>query len=139
MNIEKAIDGYQNDGYVYCIKTDNQINGNQIVKIGKIGMRESEESTLSTLLNRYSTYHPNCIIYKTVRVSNCHKAEKYIFEILSDIHYKKEHFYFDENKIEQAFDLIKTSYPDINTTVINSDIDTVSNLNKQIRHQMKNN
>jgi S-adenosylmethionine synthetase len=138
MDIEKAIDGYQNDGYVYCIKTNSFIEDNQIVKIGKIGMKESEESTLSTLLNRYSTYHPNCVIYKSVRVSNHHDAEKYIFELLKDIHYKKEHFYFDEHKIEQAFDLIKTSYPDINTVVLNSDINTVSNLNKQIRHQMKN-
>ena len=138
MDIEKAIDGYQNDGYVYCIKTDNQINGNQIVKIGKTSMKETEDITLSTLLNRYSTYHPNCIIYKSIRVSNCHKAEVDIFNILKDIHYKKEHFYFDENKIQQAFDLIKTSYPDINTIVSNSDIVMVSNLNKQIRHQMKN-
>lgn len=139
MDIKQAIDGYHNDGYVYCIKTGNHINGKQIVKIGKTVMKESEEITLSNLLNRYSTYYPNCIIYKSVRVSNHHDAEKYIFEILRDIHYKKEHFYFDENKIEQAFNFIKTSYPDINTTVINSDIDTVSYLNKQIRHQMKNN
>jgi hypothetical protein len=133
MDIKQAIDGYHNDGYVYCIKTGNHINGKQIVKIGKTVMKESEYVTLSTLLNRYSTYHPNCIIYKSVRVSNCHKAEVDIFNILKDIHYKKEHFYFDENKIEQAFDLIKTSYPDINTVVSNSDIVTVSNLNKQIR------
>lgn len=139
MNIEKAIDGYHNDGYVYCIKTDSLIEGNQIVKIGKIGMRESEENTLSTLLSRYSTYHPNCIIYKSIRVSNCHKAEKYIFEILKDIHYKKEHFYFDEKLINIAFGKIKIEYPDINTTVINSDINTVSHLNKYIRQHIKNN
>lgn len=137
MDIEKAINGYQNDGYVYCIKTGNQINGNQIVKIGKIGMKESEEITLSNLLNRYSTYHPNCIIYKFVRVSNHHDAEKYIFKLLKSIHYKKEHFYFDERLINNAFNFIKTCYPDINTLVSNSDINTVSNLNKSIRHQMK--
>jgi len=137
-DIEKIIDGYNNDGYIYCINTGSFIEGNEIIKIGKIGMKESEESTLSTLLNRYSTYYPNCIIYKSVRVSNCHKSEKYIFEILKSIHYKKEHFYFDKDKIDIAFNEIKMMYPDINTIVMNSDINTISKLNKYIRQYMKN-
>ena len=110
MNIKQAIDGYQNDGYVYCIKTNSLIEGKQIVKIGKTVMKESEDITLNSLLNRYSTYHPNCIIYKSVRVSNHHDAEKYIFELLKDIHYKKEHFYlgsFKDNSIQKyLMDLI---------------------------------
>jgi hypothetical protein len=133
--IEQAIDGYYNDGYIYCIKTNSFIDGNEIVKIGKISMKDSEEITLSTLLSRYSTYHPNCIIYKSVRVSNCHRAEVNIFELLKGIHYKKEHFYFDEKKIKYAFELIKIWYPDINTQVSKFDIDQVSNLNKRIRQK----
>ena len=136
MNIEKIIDGYQNDGYVYCINMNSFIEGNQIVKIGKTIMKDTEEITLNTLLSRYSTYHPNCIIYKFVRVTNCHKAEVEIFKILKGIHYKKEHFYFDEDKINIAFNFIKMQYPDINTIVSKLDINTVSNLNKHIRQRI---
>ena len=135
--MDKVIDGYLNDGCIYCIKTGNFIESNQIVKIGKTIIKENEDITLDSLLNRYSTYYPNCIIYKFVRVSNRHTAEKYIFEILKDIHYKKEHFYFNERLINDAFDKIKIEYPDINTMVINCDINTVSHLNKELRHQMK--
>ena len=138
MDIEKAIDGYNNDGYIYCITGTFIENNNTIYKtckIGKTEMKTTSDKTLSALLDRYSTYIPDSKIYKFIRVSNCHKAEVNIFEILKDVHYKKEHFYFDQNKIDYAFNRIKTDYPDINTIVINSDIITVSNLNKQIRHQ----
>lgn len=150
MELSKIIDAYENDGYIYCIITGSFIEGTlntervsgqgkQIVKIGKISLKKSEENTLSDLLNRYSTYFPDCKIYKFIRVSNRHKAETKIFEMLSELSYKKEHFYFDENKIDNAFNEIKMLFPDINTIVINSEIDQISRINKNLRHYFKNN
>ena len=58
--------------------------------------------------------------------------------MIKSIHYKKEHFYFNQDKINVAFNKIKTDYPDINTIVSNSNINIVSKLNTCIRQQIKN-
>lgn len=137
MNIENIIENaIQNDGYIYCIIGGFIEKNNTIIrtcKIGKIGMKQNESCTLQSLLNRYSTYIPDCKIYKFIRVSDCNKAENDIFNMLTNIHYKKEHFYFEQNIIDNAFNDIKIRYPDINTLIINSDINTISNLNKELR------
>ena len=136
ITIKNAI---ENDGYIYCIigcfiEKDNKII--RTCKIGKTEMKQSESSTLQSLLNRYSTYIPDCKIYKYIRVSDCHKAENEIFEMLKKLNYKKEHFYWDEQLINNAFNDIKICYPDINTLIINSDINMISNLNKQLREKV---
>lgn len=135
INIKNAI---ENDGYIYCIigcfiEKDNTII--RTCKIGKTEMKQSESCTLQSLLNRYSTYIPDCKIYKFIRVSDCHKAENDIFNMLTNIHYKKEHYYFEPNIIDNTFNEIKIRYPDVNTLIINSDINTISNFNKQLREK----
>lgn len=62
--MDNLIDAY----FVYCIIIS------ETCKIGKIKMKATTEKTLNSLLHRYSTYNPDCKIYKFVRVSNCHKA-----------------------------------------------------------------
>ena len=64
--IENIIDGYINDGYIYCI-TGTFIEIDNVIfntcKIGKTEMKNREDKTLQCLLDRYSTYIPDCKIY----------------------------------------------------------------------------
>lgn len=119
------------DGFIYCII--NNTDNTNTCKIGKTEMKDSLEITLQKLLNRYSTYYPDCKIYKFIRVSNCHNAEIDIFKILNSIHYKKEHFYWDESLINDAFNEIQLKYPDINSLLIHCDIKTLNQLNRNLR------
>ena len=102
-------------------------------------MKDSDELTLNKLLNWYSTYFPDCKIYKFLRVSNYHQAEIEIFNILNSIHYKKEHFYWDEQLITYAFNEIELKYPDINSIIINTEINQLSEINKKLRQYIINN
>ena len=121
----------ENDGFIYCIID----NSNSVTcKIGKIGMKISEEYTLNMLLTRYSTYFPDCKIYKFIRVSDVHNAEIEIFKMLNSIHYKNEHYYFKDQIIINSFNEIKIKYTDINTLIKNSDIITLNKLNKEFRY-----
>lgn len=141
MNIEHIIDAYKNDGFIYCI-TGTFIEIDNIMyktcKIGKIQMKHTYDKTLSSLLCRYSTYIPDCKIHKFVRVSNCHKAEKRLFEMLEVIHHKKEHFYLDIDIIDESFDKVEMCYQNIDTIAKNLDIISMSSVNRQIREKQLN-
>ena len=126
--MDKIKSSIENDGFIYCI-----INDTKTCKIGKTEMKESYDITLQKLLNRYSTYYPDCKIFKFIRVSNCHEAELYLFEILKKLHYKKEHYYFDEPLINDAFNEIELKYPDINIIIKKLDIKTLNQLNRNLR------
>lgn len=128
--MEQLKDAINFDGFIYCINNTDNTN---TCKIGKTEMKDSSEITLQKLLNRYSTYYPDCKIYKFIRVSNCHEAELYLFEMLKSIHYKKEHFYFDEPLINSAFNEIQIRYKDINTIIKKLDIKTLNQLNRNLR------
>jgi hypothetical protein len=53
--------------------------------------------------------------------------------MLKKLHYKKEHFYWDENIINSAFNEIELKYPDINTIIKKLDIKTLNKLNINLR------
>ena len=132
---QKLIDSFNNDGYIYCIHT----TGKKTVKIGKTGVNknnnkdDNEDMVETRLLSRYSTSDPDCKIIFLKRVGNHHAAEIKIFELLSDLHYKLEHFNFDEVRIKNAFNTIATMYPHINSLVCKMNIDTITNINKSRR------
>ena len=138
--LKEFINYYKNDGYIYCIgggliKLDNGNETRKIVKIGKTCMKiqETEETMLNRLLSRYSTSMPDCYIIHYTRVGNCHLAEKKIFKLLNDIHYKKEHFLYNKKKIEIGFNHIKKQFPDINTIIKNTSVNEVSKINEKLR------
>jgi len=129
---------FKNDGYLYCINTDININDKLIVKIGKIGMKmnETEIQVENKLSRRYSTYYPEHNLLYFQRVNNCHKAEIDLFESISSLRYKRELFYYDKDAIEIAFSMISKKYPDIDNMIKKMDINELTQLNKDIR--MKN-
>lgn len=128
--MNKIINSYKNDGYIYCIHT----KGKNTVKIGKTSLEnKSNEETLTKLLNRYSTYEPNCYIMRSIRVGDCHKAEDKIFELLSNKHYAKEHYYYDEKCINEAFEKISKLYPNVITLIKDVDAVTLTKINKQLK------
>lgn len=59
--------------------------------------------------------------------------------MLNSIHYKKEHFYWDEQLITYAFNEIELKYPDINSIIINTEINQLSEINKKLRQYIINN
>lgn len=127
--------GYRNDGYIYCIDPKIIVKNKSVVKIGKISMKleETEIDVENRLANRYGTYYPEYDLLYFERVNDCHLAEKELFSILSDIRYKKEMFYKDEDKIELGFNKIKEKYPDIDGYIITLDKEKLNRINKRIR------
>lgn len=139
---EQLKDAINFDGFIYCIIDDKEeINvsteekhNTKTCKIGKTKMKDSSESTLQELLRRYSTYWPDCKIYKYIRVSNRHEAEKNIFKMLKKLHYKKEIFYWNEKVINDAFNEIELKYPNnINEIIKKLDSKTLNQLNRNLR------
>lgn len=128
------VNSYLNDGYIYCI----HVKGSETVKIGKTTMNSkyNEEEVLSKLLNRYSTYYPDCYILNYIRVGNYHKAEVTIFNLLDHLHSNKEHFQFNETEITNAFNIIKELYPDVNSLVKNTNINLLAKTNIILRKQV---
>jgi hypothetical protein len=106
-----------NDGFIYCIKTNLKYNDKNIVKIGKtkFGNKKSKNEVENHIMQRYGTYYPDCSILYLQRVGNHHKAEKMIFKLLKNIHLKKELFYYYENSIKIAFKNIINKYPNIDS------------------------
>ena len=139
--MDKLVDSYYNDGYIYCLSTGLKVNDISLVKIGKIGMKvnDTEQQVINKLLRRYNTYYPDYDVLQFVRVGNCHKAELSVFELLKDtgLHYKRE-IYYNNNKISEVFDNIREEYPSIQEQLLKSDSITISSLNNTIR-KLENN
>jgi hypothetical protein len=139
--MDKLVDSYYNDGYIYCLSTGLKVNDISLVKIGKIGMKvnDTEQQVINKLLRRYNTYYPDYDVLQFVRVGNCHKAELSVFELLKDtgLHYKRE-IYYNNNKISEIFDNISKEYPSIQDQLLKSDSITISSLNNTIR-KLENN
>lgn len=139
--MDKLVDSYYNDGYIYCLSTGLKVNDVPLVKIGKIGMKvnDTEQQVINKLLRRYNTYYPNYEVIHFIRVGNCHKAELSVFELLKDtgLHYKRE-IYYNNNKISEVFDNIKEEFPSIQEQLLKSNSTITSNLNNIIR-KLENN
>jgi hypothetical protein len=139
--MDKLVDSYYNDGYIYCLSTGLKANDISLVKIGKIGMKvnDTEQQVINKLLRRYNTYYPDYEVIQFVRVGNCHKAELSVFELLKDtgLHYKRE-IYYNNNKISEVFDNISKEYPSIQDQLLKSDSITISSLNNKLR-KLENN
>ena len=133
--LDNLVDSYYNDGYVYCLKIPSNIFGVELVKIGKIEMKrdDTEQNVIDKLLRRYNTYYVEYDVLEFMRVGNCHLAEKYIFEILKEMHYKKEMYVYDNMKITNAFKAALERYPNIRDRLASVDINTMSKLNGVIR------
>ena len=107
------IECFQNDGYLYIIGNKHT----KFCKIGKTSMRNKQNQDIveTKLLQRYSTYDPTCFIIKTIRVGNCHTAEKELIDILTNqhkLHFENEHFYYygNEDIILNEFNNIQNKY-----------------------------
>lgn len=139
--MDKLLDSYYNDGYIYCLSTGLKVNDVPLAKIGKIGMKvnDTEQQVINKLLRRYNTYYPDYEVIHFIRVGNCHKAELSVFELLKDtgLHYKRE-IYYNNNKISEVFDNIKEEFPSIQEQLLKSNSTTTSNLNNIIR-KLENN
>ena len=139
--MDKLLDSYYNDGYIYCLSTGLKVNDVPLAKIGKIGMKvnDTEQQVINKLLRRYNTYYPDYEVIQFIRVGNCHKAELSVFELLKDtgLHYKRE-IYYNNNKISEVFDNIKEEFPSIQEQLLKSNSTTTSNLNNIIR-KLENN
>lgn len=137
----RLIDSYYNEGYVYCLLTRlrDPTSKKQLVKIGKTKMKteDDEIKVKRKLLSRYNTYYPDYDVLYFIRTSNCHRAEKYIFKNLKCIHYKKEMYLYDKTKINSIFTTINKSFPNIQTQLLQLDIDQITTTNVIIRNLEK--
>jgi hypothetical protein len=134
--MNKLVESYYNDGYIYCLSTGLKANDIPLVKIGKIGMKvnDTEQQVINKLLRRYNTYYPDYDVIQFVRVGNFHKAELSVFQLLKDtgLHYKRE-IYYNNDIISDVFDNIREEYPNIQEQLLKSDSTTISTLNNKIR------
>lgn len=135
--MDELIDSYENDGYVYCIKTG--LNDN-LVKIGKISMKQNdtEQNVIDRLVRRYNTYYPDCEIIEFMRTGNCHMAELNIFDLLKHLHYKREMYNYNYEDINEAFNKSVKKYPTIQDRLKRFDVKVLSELNRKIREKLKN-
>ena len=133
--LKNVLDGYFNDGYIYCLLISFQ--NTPLVKIGKVGMKlkESEQQVINKLRRRYNTYYPEYEICYFMRASNYHKAEVYIFDLLKELHYKREIYYHDPVKIKQAFEKTSLHYPNIQSLILDSTPHFLTKLNHELREQ----
>jgi chitinase len=140
MEENKIINSYYNDGYVYCLLTPIYSSNNKLAKIGKIEMKRSdtEQQVINKLIRRYNTYYSDKYeIIHFERVGNCHDAEKMIFNILNNLHYKRELYKYDEDKMSNAFDIMTDEYPCIQKLLCKTGISILSNTNKILRQDKK--
>lgn len=128
---QQIIDSYRNDGFIYCISYGDGSN----IKIGKMqnNICDTLEDSETKLLTRYSTYYPDCKIIKCVRVGNYHNAEREIFNLLREIHYKKEHYFNNKNLINDAFTIIMNKYPDVNQLLLKCNPIEMTRINDYLR------
>lgn len=132
----KILDSYYNDGYVYCFLSGlTNVNNKNLVKIGKTQFKatDTEQQTMNGLLRRYSTYYPDFEVIHFLRVGNCHLAELKLFELLKNLHYHKEHYIFDKDLVNNAFNQVSTEFPNIQDLITSVDINTSTRINKIIR------
>ena len=128
---EMVANAYLNDGFLYCVTTMDS----RFWKLGKTQMLQSQDKdkVLSSILNRYSTYYPNCSIVHAIRVGNYHEAEKVLFEVLQDIHYDREFFWGDPHKIRQAFAHVSQRFPHLGDLLPLMSPEEKTDLNRTIR------
>ena len=125
----------QNDGFIYCIRTNLKYEEKDIVKIGKtkFGNKKRFCEVKNHIMQRYGTYYPNCSILHLQRVGDHHKAEKMIFRLLKKYHLKKEMYYFDRNSINIAFKKITKKYPNIDSYLHKRNIRDLTKINVKRR------
>lgn len=121
----------ENDGFIYCIKTNLKYNDKNIVKIGKtkFGNKKSKSEVENHIMQRYGTYYPDCNILYLQRVGNHHKAEKMIFKLLKKSHLKKEFFYYSENTIKIAFKKITNKYRSVDHFLNKKNVKDLTTIN----------
>lgn len=143
MSQSQLIESYYNDGYVYCLLTriTDPNSKTQLVKIGKTTMKtcDSEHQVINKLMRRYNTYYPEYDVLYFKRTGNCHKAEKQIFRNLKKLHYKREMYLYDPDKIKKAFDNACVRFPNIQDQLTKLNINQISNTNIAIRNLEVNN
>ncbi len=128
---ETVANAYLNDGFLYCVTTMD----NRLRKLGKTQMLQSQDKdkVLSSILNRYSTYYPNCSVVHVIRVGNYHEAEKMLFEVLQDIHYEREFFWGDPHKIREAFAYVSYRFPHVGDLLPLMSPEEKTDLNRTMR------
>jgi hypothetical protein len=121
----------ENDGFIYCIRTNLKYNKKDIVKIGKtkFGNKSSKNQVENHIMQRYGTYYPDCSILYLQRVGDHHKAERMIFKLLKKNHLKKELFYYSKNSIKIAFKKITNKYPNVNSFLNRKNVKDLTKIN----------
>jgi hypothetical protein len=121
----------ENDGFIYCIRTNLKYNNKHIVKIGKtkFGNKTSKTQVENHIMQRYGTYYPDCTILYLQRVGDHHKAERMIFNILKKNHVKKELFYYVDANIKIAFRKIINKYPSVDLFLNKKNVKDLTKIN----------
>lgn len=121
----------ENDGFIYCIRTNLKYDEKDIVKIGKtkFGNKTSKNQVENHIMQRYGTYYPDCSILYLQRVGDHHKAERMIFKLMKKSHLKKEFFYYSENSIKIAFKKITKKYPNVDLFLNKKNVKDLTKIN----------
>jgi hypothetical protein len=121
----------ENDGFIYCIKTNLKYADKDIVKIGKtkFGNKKSKREVENHIMQRYGTYYPDCNILHLQRVGDHHRAEKMIFKLLKRHHVKKEFFYYYDKNINFAFKKIIQKYPNVDVFLNKKNVKDLTKIN----------
>ena len=121
----------ENDGFIYCIKTNLKYANKEIVKIGKtkFGNKNSKREVENHIMQRYGTYYPDCSILHLQRVGDHHRAEKMIFKLLNGHHVKKEFFYHSDKNINFAFEKITQKYPNVDVFLNKKTVKDLTKIN----------
>ena len=77
------------NGWIYCI-TNSLYKINNMYKLGYTSKQEPENIVIHHLVVRYGTYFPDVECIYIFQVENPLKAEKHLFELLSDYIYNNE-------------------------------------------------
>jgi hypothetical protein len=128
----------ENDGFIYCIKTNLKYSDKDIVKIGKtkFGNKNSKKEVENHIMQRYGTYYPDCSILHLQRVGDHHRAEKMIFRLLNRYHVKKEFFYQNDKNIKFAFKKITLKYPNIDVFLNKNNAKDLTKINVVRREEL---
>lgn len=133
--IKYITDNYKEDGFIYCINTGIKSGDKEIVKCGRVEMKqeENEIDVVEKILRRYNTYYTDCEIVHWKRVGNNKLAEKELFRRLKDFHYEKEKFWYDKI-MEKIFEEIELDFPSIENVIGKVTVENQTKLNTRIRN-----
>lgn len=117
-------------GFIYFIETGLP---NHLIKIGKTHFKFTTDYVIDKLYFRYNTYYPDMKIINIIEVHDCDNAEKFVFNFLSDFHYKNELFFYQKSFFENSYISLKTHYPSFNTILSSMEISELNKLNSYIK------